>query len=638
MSKKNTTQVPEAEYKSRYSDYRGEPKSEQKPENAKGTFFRFLSLIKPHAVSMTVVVVSAMMSTLCNVIAPEYMGNVINILQTQIEGRLTGGTIDFSATYSQLFMLAGLYAAASIFTFIQEYVSAGVSQRLVCGLRAELNGKLSRLPLSYFDKQTKGQVISKIINDIENVSSSLKSSILTVMTSIIQVIGSFVMMILTGNFPMTVAAVCLVPVSAFVSYKVSKVSKVWFRRYWDTMGDLNGHIEEMYAGHTIVRMFGHEDESVKEFRGITERLGKNSFMANMISGILNPVLTLIKNINYVTLCLLGGFFYIGIHNGTKVFGRVMTADMFGGIGDIQKFLSYSSSFSTPIINISKIINSIQSSLASAERVFAMLDEIDEPQDVCTNEPDGPSRGNVEFKDVSFRYVEDVPLIDGLSFVAPPGSMTAIVGPTGAGKTTIVNLLMRFYDINSGHIYLDGTDIYTMSRNALRSNFGMVLQDTWLFKGTVKENIKYGKPDATDEEVFEAAKTAQIYDYIMSLPDGFDTVLTEEATNISQGQRQLLTIARAVIVNPPILILDEATSSVDTKTEQKIQTAMNSLMKGRTSFVIAHRLSTIKNADNILVMKKGAIVEQGTHEGLLEQNGFYALLYNSQYTDGIPPED
>lgn len=631
MSKKNTS-VPETEYKSRYSDYRNSPKSEQRPDDAKGTFLRFLALIKPHMLPMIFIVVCAMMSTVCNVIAPEYMGNIITILQEQIDIRLGGGTIDFSATYDQLWRLAALYGAASLFSFFQEFVSAGVSQKLVCGLRKDLNGKLSKLPLSYFDKQTKGQVISKIINDIENVSGSLKSSILTVMTSIIQVVGSFIMMVKTGNALMTLASVCLVPVSAYVSYKVSKVSKVWFKRYWDTMGDLNGHIEEMYAGHTIVRMFGHEDESVKEFKEITERLGKNSFMANMISGILSPVLTLIKNINYVSLCLLGGFFYIGIHNGT------IPANAFGGIGDISKFLSYSSSFSNPIINVSKIINSIQSSLASAERVFAVLDETDEAADITDNDAAAVNEGCVEFHDVSFRYVEDRPLIDGLSFVAKPGSTTAIVGPTGAGKTTIVNLLMRFYDVNSGKITIDGTDIYSMSRNALRKNFGMVLQDTWLFKGTVKENISYGKPDATDEEIFEAARLAQIYDYIMTLSDGFDTLLTEDGSNISQGQRQLLTIARAILVDPKVLILDEATSSVDTKTEQKIQTAMDSLMEGRTSFVIAHRLSTIKNADNILVMKKGAIVEQGTHKELLDKNGFYALLYNSQYTDGIPPED
>ena len=632
MSKKKNTAIPDMEYESRYSAYRNERKDEQRPENAKGTFLRFLSLIKPYSIPMSVVVISSLMSTLCNVIAPEYMGNVINILQDQITARINGGTIDFTATYGQLGILAGLYIAASLFSFVQEFVSAGVSQKLVCGLRADLNGKLSRLPLSFYDKQTKGQVISKIVNDIENVSASLKSCILTVMTSIIQVIGSFIMMAITGNFPMTFAAVCLVPVSAFVSYKVSKVSKVWFRRFWDTMGDLNGHIEEMYAGHTIVRMFGHEDESVKEFRSITERLGKNSFMANMISGILSPVLTLIKNINYVSLCLLGGVFFIGISKGT------ISPTAFGGIGDIQKFLTYSSNFSSPIINVSNLINNIQSSLASAERVFSMLDEFDETPDNTVNESAEIGGGQVEFRDVSFRYVEDRPLIDDFSFVAKPGSITAIVGPTGAGKTTIVNLLMRFYDVNSGTITIDGTDIYTMSRNRLRSNFGMVLQDTWLFKGTIKENISYGRNDATDEEIIEAAKTAQIYDYIMSLPAGFDTELTEDAANISQGQRQLLTIARAILVDPKILILDEATSSVDTKTEQKIQAAMNELMKGRTSFVIAHRLSTIKNADNILVMKKGAIVEQGTHAGLLEKDGFYALLYNSQYTDGIPPED
>lgn len=632
MNKKKSFLIPEEEYQSRYSAYRADRKEEQKPENAKGTLLRFVSLIKPHAVPMIFVVLFSMASTVCNVVAPDYMGNIITILQQQIDARLAGGSIDFSATYSQLAVIVGLYGGASIFTFLQEFVSAGVSQRLVCGLRADLNGKLSRLPLSYYDKQTKGQVISKIVNDIENVSGSLKSSILTVMTSVIQVVGSFIMMCRTGNIPMTFAAICLVPVSAFVSYKVSRISKIWFRRYWDTMGDLNGHIEEMYAGHTIVRMFGHEDESVKEFRFITEKLGKNAFMANMISGILSPVLTLVQNLNYVSLCLLGGMFFIGVKTGK------IAPSSFGGIGDISKFLSYSSMFSSPIVNVSKIINNIQSSLASAERVFNMLDEVDEIPDDCTNDDKKVLHGEVEFRDVSFRYVEDRPLIDDLSFVAKPGSITAIVGPTGAGKTTIVNLLMRFYDVNSGTITIDGTDIYTMSRDALRANFGMVLQDTWLFKGTIRENIKYGRQDASDEDMIEAAKAAQIYDYIMSLPEGFDTKLTEDAANVSQGQRQLLTIARAILVDPKVLILDEATSSVDTKTEQRIQTAMNELMKGRTSFVIAHRLSTIKNADNILVMKKGAIVEQGTHEGLLEADGFYALLYNSQYTDGIPPED
>lgn len=632
MSRNKMNTLDQTSYNSKYAAYRNQPKNEQKPENMKGTVIRFFALIKPQAISMAIVCIASMLNTVCTVVSPQYLADLINVLQEQIEGRLTGGTIDFSGTYTIIIRLALIYFMSSLFMFVQQYTSAGLSQKLVCRLREQLNSKLSRLPLSYYDKNTKGQVISKMINDIENVSSSLQSSIVTILTSIVQVIGSLVMMLSTGNMWMTLVAICLVPISGTVSYQISKISKKWFRRYWDTMGDLNGHIEEMYAGHTIVRMFGHESKSVEEFRGITYRLAKNSFMANMISGILNPILTLIKNINYVSLCLLGGYFYIGLNKGF-VAGVKSVA-----LGDIQAFLSYSSYFSSPIINLSKIINNIQSSLASAERVFAILDEEEETPDCNDNNSDEKAKGLIEFRDVSFRYVEDIPLIDNLNLTAKPGSVTAIVGPTGAGKTTIVNLLMRFYDINGGHIYLDGTDIYTMSRNALRANFGMVLQDTWLFKGTIRENILYGRSDATEEELIEVTKSAHIYDYIMSLPDGFDTLLTEDGTNISQGQKQLLTIARALIANPAVLILDEATSSVDTKTEMQIQNAMNTLMQGRTSFVIAHRLSTIKNADNILVMKKGTIVEQGTHDELLKADGFYAMLYNSQYTDGIPPED
>ena len=632
MKTKTKPEIPEAEYTGKYAAYREKRNDEQRPDNARGTVLRFFALIKPHAFAMSVVVLSAMASTLCNVIAPEYMSRVINLLQEMIAKRVeTGAEISFDSARNEIITLAVVYGLASAFSFLQEFVSAGVSQRLVCSLRAQLNGKLSRMPLRFFDGQTKGQIISKVTNDIDNVSSSLQGSILTIMTSVIQVVGSLVMMLRTGNLWMTLAAVALVPISGSLSYVVSKRSKVWFRRYWDTMGDLNGHIEEMYAGHTVVRIFGHEKTSVSEFREITERLGKNSFMANMISGVLNPVLTLIKNINYVSLCLLGGWFYVGVKSGT------MSVN-FGGIGDITKFLSYSGYFSSPIINLSKIINNIQSSLASAERVFSLMDEPEESPDDHANEGFETTAGGIEFRDVSFRYKEDTPLIDHLDLIAAPGSTTAIVGPTGAGKTTIVNLLMRFYDIDAGHIYLDGTDIYTMPRDVLRSNFGMVLQDTWLFKGTIRENIRYGNADATDEEIEAAAKSAFIYDYIMQQPKGFDTELTEEGANLSQGQRQLLTIARAIAANPKVLILDEATSSVDTKTEQNIQIAMNDLMKGRTSFVIAHRLSTIKNADNILVMKKGKIVEQGTHDELLKADGFYALLYNSQYTDGIPPED
>ncbi|MBR5423971.1 MAG: ABC transporter ATP-binding protein [Clostridia bacterium] len=634
MRDKRKVDIPEETYSGKYAAYRKERKDEQRPENAKGTVKRFFLLIKPHSFAMSVVVFCALAGTVCTVITPEIMSTVINMIQDMITERAGGGAeISFRSgdVFNEIIKLAVIFGLSSVFSFLQEFVSAGVSQKLICTLRAQLNGKLSRLPLRYFDGQTKGQIISRITNDIENVSSSLQGSIITVMTSAIQVVGSLYMMLRTGNIWMTLAAIVLVPVSGSLSYSVSKKSKVWFRRYWDTMGDLNGHIEEMYAGHTIVRIFGHEKKSIDEFYDITVRLGKNSFMANMIAGILNPVLTLIKNINYVSLCLLGGWFYVGAKSGAM-------QTKFGGIGDITKFLSYSGYFSSPIVNLSKIINNIQSSLASAERVFALMDEEEESPDDTTNDGKDDLRGKIEFRNVSFRYKEDVPLIDNLDLTAPAGSTTAIVGPTGAGKTTIVNLLMRFYDVNGGHIYLDGVDIYTMSRDKLRENFGMVLQDTWLFKGTIKENIRYGNASATDEEIEAAAKSAFIYDYIMQQPKGFDTELTEDGANLSQGQRQLLTIARAIVANPKVLILDEATSSVDTKTEQNIQVAMSELMKGRTSFVIAHRLSTIKNADNILVMKKGRIVEQGTHDQLLAADGFYALLYNSQYTDGIPPED
>ena len=634
MRDKRKVDIPEETYSGKYAAYRKERKDEQRPENAKGTVKRFFLLIKPHSFAMSVVVICALAGTLCTVITPEIMSTVINMIQDMITERAGGGAeISFRSgdIFNEIIKLAVIFGLSSVFSFLQEFVSAGVSQKLICTLRAQMNGKLSRLPLRYFDGQTKGQIISKITNDIENVSSSLQGSIITVMTSAIQVVGSLYMMLRTGNIWMTLAAIVLVPVSGSLSYSVSKKSKVWFRRYWDTMGDLNGHIEEMYAGHTIVRIFGHEQKSIDEFYDITVRLGKNSFMANMIAGILNPVLTLIKNINYVSLCLLGGWFYVGAKSGAM-------QTKFGGIGDITKFLSYSGYFSSPIVNLSKIINNIQSSLASAERVFALMDEEEESPDDTTNDGKDDLRGEIAFRNVSFRYKEDVPLIDDLNLTAPAGSTTAIVGPTGAGKTTIVNLLMRFYDVNGGHIYLDGVDICTMSRDKLRENFGMVLQDTWLFKGTIKENIRYGNANATDEEIEAAAKSAFIYDYIMQQPKGFDTELTEDGTNLSQGQRQLLTIARAIVANPKVLILDEATSSVDTKTEQNIQVAMSELMKGRTSFVIAHRLSTIKNADNILVMKKGRIVEQGTHDQLLAADGFYALLYNSQYTDGIPPED
>lgn len=631
--------VDELYFENKYSSYNKNDDSKKKPGNAGGTTLRFFSLLRPYWFSTLLLCLSSIGYTIINVVTPDYMATIIDSVQKSIENYVNNGTpVNFgSITESgsimyQLFTLGALYALLGIMSFIQQYVGAGITQKLVFNLRRDVNTKLSNLPLSYFDKNTKGEIISRVINDIENVSGNLQSSFLTVLTGVIQVIGSLYMMLRTGNWLMTVACVFLVPFSGTIAYKLSRISKKWFSKYWGSMGAMNGHVEEMYSGHSLVRIFNHEKQSIDEFKLINENLKKNSFTANMIAGILNPILTLFKNINYVSVCIIGGCYYMGTwFNTGKVIAKTLS------LGQIEAFLSYSSMFSSPITSISRMINSIQSSLASAERVFDLLDEEEQAPDNTENEPDGLLNGNVEFKNVSFRYKEDVPLIEDFSLKAQPGNLIAIVGPTGAGKTTIVNLLMRFYDIQGGQILIDGTDIMTMSRNALRENFGMVLQDTWLFKGTVKENICYGVVDATDEQIEFAAKSANIHDYIMSLPKGYDTMLTEDGSNISQGQRQLITIARALLKDPKILILDEATSSVDTRTEVLIQEAMKELMKGRTSFVIAHRLSTIRNADNIIVMRKGSIVEQGTHKSLIEADGFYANLYNSQFTGGIPED-
>lgn len=642
MSKKAVKQVTDEDIsylEKKYSSYNDKSDDKKKVKNAKGTALRFFSLLKPYKFSVAIVCLASILSTVANVISPDYLGNIINNVQASIEAFANHGTpIEFgsitdpSSIASQIFSLGLVYFALGFMTFIQQFVGAGVTQKLVFSLRQQVNTKLSNLPLRYFDKNTKGEIISKVVNDIENVSQNLQNSFLTILTGVIQVVGALIMMLRTGNILMTLAAVFLVPFSGTIAFRLAKISKKWFSRFWSSMGAMNGHVEEMYTGHTLVKLFNHEKQSIDEFRIINDNLRKNSFSANMIAGILNPILTLFKNINYVSVCIIGGCFYMGRWFNT---GILIQNTM--KIGDIEKFLSFSSLFSQPITSISQMINGIQSALASAERVFELLDEEEQSADNTENEPESLSKGNVEFKNVSFRYKEDTPLIEDFNLSASSGHIVAIVGPTGAGKTTIVNLLMRFYDIQSGQIFLDGTDIMTMSRNALRENFGMVLQDTWLFKGTIRENIKYGVDDATDEQIIAAAKSANIHDYIMSQPKGYDMELTEDGANISQGQRQLITIARALLKDPKVLILDEATSSVDTKTELLIQEAMAELMKGRTSFVIAHRLSTIKNADNIIVMRRGSIVEQGTHHELLEKDGFYANLYNSQFTGGIPED-
>ena len=624
---------------SKYSSYNDKKEDKQKARNAKGTAARFFALLKPYWIGVTIVCITSIATTVAGVLAPDYMADIIDSIQFAIEDFANNGTPinfgnikDSTSIVYQLITLGSVYFIMGFMTFLQQFVGAGVTQKLVFKLRQQVNNKLSNLPLSYFDKNTKGEIISKVVNDIDNVSQNLQNSFLTVLTGVIQVIGSLIMMLRTGNIVMTLAAIFLVPFSGTIAYKVAGISKKWFSKYWGSMGAINGHVEEMYSGHSLVKIFNHEKQSIEEFKEINYSLRKNSFVANMIGGFLNPILSFCKNFNYVTVCIIGGCYYIGKWFNT---GKIITRTL--GLGQIEAFISYSTMFSSPITDISKMINNIQSALASAERVFELLDEEEQTPDNTENEPDGLLKGNVEFRNVSFRYKEDVPLIENFSLEAKPGNVIAIVGPTGAGKTTIVNLLMRFYDINSGKIVIDGRDIMTMSRNALRDNFGMVLQDTWLFKGTIKDNIRYGVDDATDEQIEQAAKSANIHDYIMTLPKKYETELTEDGTNISQGQRQLITIARALLKDPKILILDEATSSVDTRTELLIQDAMQELMKGRTSFVIAHRLSTIRTADNIVVMRHGKIVEQGTHKDLLEADGFYAMLYNSQFTGGIPED-
>ncbi len=637
-TEKKQTVTDTSSLENKYSAYNSKKEDGKKPVNAKGTVIRFFNLLKPYKFSVAIVCITAIAATVVNVLAPTYMGNIIDLIQKTLENYADYGTpvtfgelSDKNSIIYMIVFLGVLYFLLGVMEFLKQYFGAGVTQKIVFSLRQQVNQKLSNLPLSYFDKNTKGEIISRVVNDIDNVSQNLQSSFLTVLTGAIQVVGSLVMMLWYGNWLLTFAAVFLVPFSGTVAFKLSKISKKWFKKYWSAMGAMNGHVEEMYSGHSIVKIFNHEKQSIDEFSQINDSVKTTSFKANMVGGILNPILTFFKNVNYVSVCIIGGFCAMGqLAVGATVKNMVK-------LGTIEAFLSYASLFSQPITSISSMINNIQSALASAERVFALLDEEEQTEDNTENEPTELSEGHVEFKNVSFSYKPEKPLIENFSLKADPGHIIAIVGPTGAGKTTIVNLLIRFYDIQGGQILLDGTDIMTMSRAALRKNFGMVLQDTWLFKGTIKENICYGVDDVTDEEIEQAAKNANIHDYIMSLPDGYNTELTEDGANISQGQRQLITIARALLINPKVLILDEATSSVDTRTELLIQEAMAELMKGRTSFVIAHRLSTIKNADNIIVMRRGSIVEQGTHNELMEKDGFYANLYNSQFTGGIPED-
>jgi ATP-binding cassette subfamily B protein len=594
----------------------------EKAKDFKGTALRLLRYFLPQKFLLIVVLITAIIGTVFNIVGPKILGlattKLFDGLIAKYEAyqrHLPIPSIDFHYIATVLLILLGLYVISSIFIYIQQYVMAGVAQRTMYQLRKEVDEKLSRLPLKYFDTRTHGEIMSRAVNDMDNLSTTLQQSVTQLITSVVTLIGVLVMM-LTISPLLSLIVLLTLPLSLLITMGIAKRSQEYFRRQQRTLGELNGHVEEMFAGHKIVKAFGHEREAIEEFDQRNEKLYDAGWRAQFVSGIIMPLMRFVGNIGYVFVAVVGS---------------IMVTKNAIAIGDVQAFIQYAQQFTQPITMLANIANIIQSAMASAERIFELLDEQEEvPEAVDAKVIEHPE-GAVQFEHVKFGYSPDNILMQDMNIDVQPGQMIAIVGPTGAGKTTLVNLLMRFYEVNSGRILVDGVDITDIKRGALRRMFGMVLQDTWLFNGTIRANIAYGRENATEEELMRAAKAAYADHFIRTLPEGYNTVLNEEASNISQGQKQLLTIARAFLADPEILILDEATSSVDTRTEIQIQKAMTELMKGRTSFVIAHRLSTIRDADLILVMNHGTIVEKGTHEELLAQNGFYADLYNSQFT-------
>ena len=594
----------------------------QKAKNFKGTFRRFISYFGPQKLRLLAVVVAAVISTLFNIFSPKILGQATTKIFEGIVAKMQGvpgAGIDFNYISNLLFILAGLYIVSAGFNYLQQYIMAGVAQKIVYTLRQQIEAKFARLPLKFYDSRTHGEIMSRAVNDMDNIGSTLQQSLTQFITSVVTVVGVIVMM-LTINWVLTIVVLLTLPLSLIVTTQVAKRSQNYFKAQQKTLGQLNGHVEEMYTGHRIVKAFGHEGKSVAQFEALNEQLYDVGWKAQFVSGVIMPLMGFIGNLGYVLVSVIGGLL---------VTQRAIQ------IGDVQAFIQYARQFSMPITQLANIANVIQSTVASAERVFELLDEQEEVAEASDAVVIDAPRGAVEFRHVSFGYKPDEPLIANMNLNIQPGQTIAIVGPTGAGKTTLVNLLMRFYELNGGQILVDGVDITQLKRGNLRRMFGMVLQDTWLFSGTLRENIAYGREGASEAEIIQAAKAAQADHFIRTLPDGYDTILNEEATTISQGQKQLLTIARAVLADPAILILDEATSSVDTRTEILIQRAMGNLMQGRTSFVIAHRLSTIREADLILVMNHGSIIEQGTHDELLAQAGFYADLYNSQFVGNTP---
>ncbi len=619
----------------------------EKARDFKGSLKRLAGYLRPHKAQLAVVMVMAVASVALSIAGPKVLGRATNILFEGVIGRqlppglsketiimmlrsagkdqmaemvskmniIPGRGVDFSAIGRILLILAGIYLVSAVFGWLQHYIMAGVSQSTVYGMRKEVDAKLARLPLSYYDSNTRGEILSRVTNDIDNIASTLQQSLNQLITAAFTVVGVLIMMFSISPLLATIALATL-PLSVVVTVVIAKRAQKHFSAQWESTGALNGHIEEMFTGHNVVKVFNRQQDAVDVFGAENSRLFDASFKAHFISSTIQPGMRFINNLNYVAVCVIGGM---------KVAKGALS------LGDVQAFIQYSRQFTQPIVQTASIMNVLQSTVASAERVFELLDEPEESPDVADPVRLADVRGHVAFDNVSFRYKTEVPLIEHLSIEAQPGQTIAIVGPTGAGKTTLVNLLMRFYEIDEGSILIDGVDIRQMTRDDLRRLFGMVLQDTWLFAGTIRDNIAYGREDASEDEIMAAARAAHVDHFVRTLPDGYNTRLDDEASNISQGQRQLLTIARAFLADPEILILDEATSSVDTRTEVLIQQAMAKLMKDRTSFVIAHRLSTIRNAHTILVMDNGRIVEQGNHKTLMAERGFYYDLYNSQFS-------
>ncbi|HHD2753356.1 TPA: ABC transporter ATP-binding protein [Clostridium perfringens] len=595
----------------------GGPRAVEKAKDFKGTMKKLGVYLKPYSLSIAIVILFAIGSAAFSIVGPKVLGKATTKIFEGIMEKITGvpnAAIDFGYIGDIAMILVALYLVSALFGFIQSFIMAGVAQKVSYNLRKQISEKMDTLPLKYFDTRTNGEVLSRITNDVDTVSQTLNQSLSQIITSVVTLIGVLIMMF-SISWIMTLATFIILPVSMILISLVVKKSQKYFKSQQEYLGHLNGQVEEVYGGHNIMKAFNREEASTKDFNELNDTLYKSAWKSQFLSGMMMPIMSFVGNLGYVLVTILGGW---------------LTVRSIITVGDIQAFIQYVRSFNQPIAQMAQVANIMQSTAAAAERVFEFLDEEDEVKDPETSIDTSEIKGEVDFEDVHFGYNPDKIIINDFSVDVKPGQKVAIVGPTGAGKTTIVKLLMRFYDINSGSIKIDGHDIRDFKREDLRNLFGMVLQDTWLFNGTIMENLRYGRLDATDAEVKEAAKVAHVDHFVKTLPDGYNMVLNEEASNISQGQKQLLTIARAFLKDPKLLILDEATSSVDTRTELLIQKAMEKLMEGRTSFIIAHRLSTIRDADLILVMKDGDIVEQGNHEELLKKGGFYSSLYNSQF--------